>query len=44
MDVGAATGVAPAVLRRYDKDGDGRLNEAGQKAFDEARRARAGNR
>jgi hypothetical protein len=41
---GGATRVAPAVLRRYDKDGDGKLNAAEQAAFEEAKKARAGNR
>lgn len=36
--------VPPAILRRFDKDGDGKLNEEERAAFEKARRQRGGSR
>ena len=37
-----ASSIAPMVLRKYDKDGDGKLNEEEQAEFDKAKRLRRG--
>jgi hypothetical protein len=38
----AALSIAPRVLRKYDKDGDGKLNKEEQAEFDKAKRLRRG--